>query len=264
MNNDDIILTYTRSILNHLNDNLRLKCGGTLQIKLYKNDELTNVDEHSIYENIITDFVICLVYTNALSYKNCISSISCKINDDNSLEFSSMTNPMFEKKKYNLLLRSVLIQICQFIHIRREHKIYRINKIISRAINPISIYLLSKYFNAHNDKLEIFMEEKSITHKKLTPELTEEFYNSLDDDIMDIEDEEEAARRFKKNSKFGSPILMTIDLSNPEYTILSRIVFQTTINTLQCPSTQSAGTNKTRITKRRRKRGRKTRYKRKH
>ena len=55
---------------------------------------------------------------------------------------------------------------------------------------------------------------------------------------------------------------MTIDLSNPEYEILSRIVFQTTINTLQCPLTQSAGINKKRITKRRgKKRGKKTRYK---
>lgn len=246
----EIILLYTRSILHKINTELRSYCNGSLQVHLYKPEELSeSLNTYSIYdpEHSTYDFIICLIYTND-SQTNCVSSISCKINDDNSLEFSSMTDPLFEKKRYNLLLRSVLIMVCRHIHIRRQPNIYdRITMIVSRAINPVSIYLLSKYFNAYNDELHNFMEEKNITHKDLTLDLAKEFYESRDSN-MEIDDEEEAARYFKKDPDFGSPVIMTIDLSDIE---LANKVFLTTVKTIGCPPTQRGGKKTKRAGKKR-------------
>ena len=67
------------------------------------------------------------------------------INLPNSLEISSETHPNLQGRKFNKLLRSVLILIASLITI--DDKI-NIQTILSESINPISSWLLVKYYNA--------------------------------------------------------------------------------------------------------------------
>lgn len=242
-----IHLYPTRSILNYLNHILKTKCNGNLKFELYEfiNDQLNTTELNSIamYEdNSNYNFILCInhIYN---SEKHCLSSISCKINNDMNLEFSSKTNPQFEGKKYNLLLRSVLILISPYIRVHINGKNNHINKIISRAINPISIYLLSKYFHAYNNEFEQFMYENNVNADTITFSMVEDFYNLRDDDkeIDENMNERELEMFLKKNPDFGNPVIMEMDISNQELINQSQKIFSDTINKLGCPTFTSKG-----------------------
>jgi tyrosyl-tRNA synthetase len=72
----------------------------------------------------------------------CISSIEIKYLDTKTIEIMSRTNTKYEGKKYNKLLRAVIVIISNKLNIE---------KIISSAENPISAYLFLKYLNAIPD-----------------------------------------------------------------------------------------------------------------
>lgn len=99
----------------------------------------------------------------------CISSISINLEDE-SIYIDSVTDSKFEGKKYNKLLRCVIILISVLL------LPLRIERIISVAINPISAYLLITYFGGiiphpdivpDNIKFFTFLEQEQIT---ITPE----------------------------------------------------------------------------------------------
>ena len=213
----EIDVKFTRSHLLEINRKIKSLCDNHLEIAIYtdvkNNNALTNV---SLYDDTSNpDFVICLNYS-IFGKIDCMSSISCKINDDLSLEFSSKTDPMYEGNKYNLLLRSILIILCPFIKIKTpdSYKYDVINMIVSRAINPISIYLLAKYFHAYNDLLETYMTENDLEYDDLTFDNIKDFYDNLDP-MMNLDDEE-MEQYMKNNSDFGNPILLTIDPNNQD------------------------------------------------
>lgn len=209
----DIYLTSTRTILALLNRHLHEKCDGELSIQIIDHANKDELETIAIYDkNSHIDFVICMIFTRN-RMKKCVSSISCKINDDMTLEFSSKTDEAFERKKYNLFLRSALILICSFIRVNKNQ---RITKILSRAVNPISIYSLAKYFHAYNEDLNKFMSDNNITYHTITLDNVEEFYRSLDNDNMELDenmDEDELERFLKDNPDFGDPIVvMELDI----------------------------------------------------
>ena len=131
----------------------------------------------------------------------CISSISCKINaEDNAIEISSKTNEEHQGKKYNIFLRyAIVLIITHLIYDDDKH----FEKIISRAVNPISIYSMIAHFEAttSNKKLIEYTntlhdaEGNPLNLKNLTKEQVKEFYDRLreipeglgddNDDIME-------------------------------------------------------------------------------
>jgi len=77
--------------------------------------------------------VLCLYYDN-----HCISSITIKI-DGRELFIDSRTHTDYERRKYNILLRSIIIILSK--HISKD-----IKYIISTAINQGSAYMMMQYF----------------------------------------------------------------------------------------------------------------------
>ena len=88
-------------------------------------------------------YVLCLMHN-----ENCISSIQVEPDAAVStmLEMNSFTNPSYESRKYNKLLRFVLIFIADAIMCPGENK-QRFTTISSHAVNPISAWLLMGYFD---------------------------------------------------------------------------------------------------------------------
>ena len=228
----EIELKFTRSYLLNINNKIRSLCGNQLEVVIY--NDITQNPTMSLYDNDANpDFIICLNYTSLRIEKDCISSISCKINDDYSLEFSSKTNSIHEGNKYNLLLRSVLIILCPHIKIKIHdtHKYKSITNIISRAINPISIYLLAKYFHAENELLTDYMNANDLEYDHLTFDNITDFYENVDP-MMDLDDE--AMDTYMKNNKnFGNPILLTIDLVNSSNITQALKIFNNVV--IKCP-----------------------------
>ena len=165
------------------------------------------------------------------------------------LEFSSRTDEDFERKKYNLLLRSALILLCPFIRVQvvtednLKQETKRITSILSRAINPISIYSLAKYFHAFNEDLTNFMTENNIHFETITLENVRDFYDSLNTDDMELDenmDEQEIDNFLKNNPNFGDPIvLMELIISDIELKKQTGKIFIETINKIGCPSVSS-------------------------
>lgn len=98
----------------------------------------------SLYSNIMLNayirppIVLCL-FTGS----DCVSSITINLDDDNlsNLSIDSKTNTRYEGRKFNTLLRAVLIIISKSIS---DH----VQQITSSAINEISATLMIKRFNA--------------------------------------------------------------------------------------------------------------------
>jgi hypothetical protein len=129
-------------------------------------------------------------------------------------------------------LRAVLIQLARHIRVNNQ----KIDSIVSRAINPISIYLLAKYFHARNDKLEEYMKENHLTYSKLIFEQVKEFYDNIDNiDEMDFENEEDAANYFKNNKDFGNPVVLTIDLHDINAIHQAKKIQNDVVEKLKCP-----------------------------
>jgi hypothetical protein len=101
--------------------------------------------------------VLCLYNDN-----HCISSITIEI-EDVEITIDSNTHKKYEGKKYNILLRCILIIISKLLS-------GNIERIISMAINPASAHILIKHFGGIrlNDIPEIAVElsDKNIENAK--------------------------------------------------------------------------------------------------
>ena len=215
----NINIIKTRSTLNNLNTILREKCQSLLSIKIYSGSELTTDILKMTYDKQGTiDFVICLDYRH-----ECVSSIACKINPDtHCVEFSSKTHKDHEGNKYNLLLRSAFILLCPHItYTDGQH----ITTILSRAINPISIYLMVKYFYSENDKLTNYMNDNNLNNDTLRYDDAVDFYENVD--FIDIDENEDEESALKNNPDFGTPISLTIDLTDETFLTRAREIFNT-------------------------------------
>jgi len=129
-----IDLSYAKDYLNDLNNVLKTKCPN-LELEF---DYMYNLNCRKINSSIgIQNLILCLN-----NNEGCISFIVLNINEkDRSVEISSNTDKIYENKKYNKLLRAVIIMLVYCLNIDMDY-------IISNAVNPISAYLLVKYFKA--------------------------------------------------------------------------------------------------------------------
>ena len=219
-----IDISQTKSILKRLNEILLRKCGSNLTLDLgkYKSMMKKRKEVASYYEDddvidINNHLLLCLNYTNPLNRlnwtKRCIASITCKILDDGSIEISSKTEPKFEGRKINLWLRCAIVLLGPHIRvITHLDQAHNITQIISRAINPISMLLMSKYFGATNAKLEDFMKLHELDYPTLVLANMQEFYDEQNEILGDTESEQE--EYMMNNENFGEPVFLTIDLTD--------------------------------------------------
>jgi len=131
---NEIDLKNPKDALSKLNDEL-----GCIDYKLeidyvFKMEDNTEITSYLL---IADSLILCLFKGN-----KCISSLVIDYNnEDKSIVISSKTKEEYEKKDINKLLRSVMFIISKSIFPDAEN-------ILSHSINPISLNIMIKYFNA--------------------------------------------------------------------------------------------------------------------
>jgi hypothetical protein len=129
-------LDIIQNKLDELNLLLKNKCPN-LELKL---DNYYNLSGKISSFSEIDSLILCLYYNN-----DCISSIIFEYKGNNAIVIDSITNILFEGKKYNKLLRSIIIIVANLLICNKEN----IYKILSVAINPISAWLLISNFDTN-------------------------------------------------------------------------------------------------------------------
>jgi hypothetical protein len=144
----------------------------------------------------------------------CISSISINFEDE-SINIDSVTDSNFEGKKYNKLLRCVIILISVLLP-------QRITLINSTTINPISAYLLIKYFGGIIPDREI-------------EGVNSEFFNFLEQEQITITPETDYKELFEKfEETFGYFTLIVYIELTPENIANAEVKFQTILDEILC------------------------------
>jgi len=133
-----INLDAAKAVINDLNIELNKICPD-FKINI---DYFFNLKESSIVTTysppVVDTLLLCLFNGN-----NCVSSVTVKFNfmDPRKIDIDSRTDIRYEGRKFNKLLRSVIIIISKAFDERKQF-------ITSEAINPISAYLMIKSLNA--------------------------------------------------------------------------------------------------------------------
>ena len=236
-----------------LNAQLQKKCK-KLSLEIGYHSEFKNRPNVSIYENMTNPQIILCLNQGT----HCISSIACKITKSTkSMEISSKTHEAHEGKKYNTLMRAVILLVASSIEFKipknlasskskrkskskarssksrtRKAKSGSVNKIISRSINPISTLLLVKYFNAKNPELEDFLEENDYDKGTLTLDQVKEFQTEESTDDMTSSEELEY---MENNEEYGEPLLLTVNLRDEPTVSKINKTFLETLNKIVCP-----------------------------
>ena len=230
-----------------LNAELQKKCKN-LSLELGFHAEFKNRPNVSIYENMKNPQIILCLNLGT----QCVSSIACKITKSTrSMEISSKTHESHEGKKYNTLMRAVILLVASSIEYKVSMKSSKsrgksksktkkatgntkktVNKVISRSINPISTLLLVKYFNATNDDFEEYLEENEIDKRKLTLEEVKEFQEEVDTE--DMTSSEELAF-MENNDSYGEPLLLTVKLTDADTMKTIKDTFDSTLSKVVCP-----------------------------
>ena len=174
-----IQIIHAQEQIINLNKSLQNKCNN-LNLKL---DYLYNFDDNykkiTTYSNIYKYLLLALCNNEN---NECISTIEIILNTDkNIISFNSKTDANHENKKYNKLLLSVLIIISKLL-------MTDIEIVEAEAINPISAWLLLKYFNAiinpdyeENKYFIDYLSNNSIKHSDITLNILNIFKNETDD-----------------------------------------------------------------------------------
>jgi hypothetical protein len=107
------------------------------------------------------------------NHEGCIASVELIIIND-IMKINSKTDPRYEKRSYNKLLRGMAILIAKEL---------KCKQIISEAQNPISVWLLVNYYNA---KIPIERNERfyqfNSNHQPITKDLLKEYEIELKND----------------------------------------------------------------------------------
>lgn len=235
-----------------LNEKLQRKCNISLMLELDFYSQFKDRDNLSINEDMINPhIVLCL---NKMPENHCISSIACKINKaDKTMEISSKTHTSHEGKKYNTLLRSAIMYAAKHIKYkisesksRRKSKsksktkgktksksksgFMRVTKIISRSINPVSTLLLVKYFGATNDDLDEFIDDNEYDRDSITLDQIKEFQQESTEDMTSSEELE----YMENDENFGEPLLLTVNLLDPDVAEKIEETFESTLKKMTC------------------------------
>lgn len=148
------------SIINNINDSLHEKCK-ELSI-IVDNGYKINAPFSNHY---LSNPIICLYYKD-----QCISTISYHIYNHKFI-ISSDTLETYRNNKYNSLLRAIAVIVSKY---------YKVNELISNAINPISVYTLSKYFVVtYDNNFTTYLNNRPITF-----DLCKEYMKEDDVDVF--------------------------------------------------------------------------------
>jgi disulfide oxidoreductase YuzD len=174
-----ISLDSAKQIINELNTELNKTCPSfKLNIDYVFNlkEESTVVSFADFLTTVPDDLLLCLFNDN-----KCVSSVSINISKD-TLDITSKTHIRYEGRKFNKLLRSVIIIIAKNLD-------ESIQFIKSSAINPISAFLMLKSFNAisKNDEGEIILDKTS-TFENIKTAIEESEYSNIDS-IVELNEE---------------------------------------------------------------------------
>tara|TARA_Y100000816_G_scaffold285531_1_gene265307 strand:- start:485 stop:1297 length:813 start_codon:yes stop_codon:yes gene_type:complete len=259
----NIHIESTYIIVNEIEKILKTRCDNLLSLEFDFYDVMTqgkSLDDFDIYdiENYSKNpsVILCLFHN-----EKCISSISCKINAlENAIEISSKTNENYQGKKYNLFLRYALVLIISNLYYTFNGMPIKFQKIISRAVNPISILSMAKHFDASNEKLQEYLitNGHDLNPQNLTLEIATQFYDDLREIPSDIEDEDEMMEYYETHIEPYDPVIMEIDLQNIE--ILNKLMQKIQSIKIICPDNQGGKkrVKSKRKTKRRKPKRRKT------
>jgi hypothetical protein len=232
----DVNIENANLKLNKLNRDLQMKCPN-LELRLNYLIQQPGIVSTFYRENLLT---LCLY-----NQGNCISSIMCKlvnypyydVDDDdpnynkpipNSFDIASETNPSMQNRKFNKLLRAVLIIIGNLVTVNGIH----IENILSEAINPISAWLLIRYYNGKilSEQFKNFIKNKENTEDikiEITQELLEEYMDAKHKKHIEILVELNEENIKKANDEFndatiGDNIKKLIKCSDIEDTWMNR------------------------------------------
>jgi len=154
---------------NKINKSIKIKLDTYENMKNELNDK--SLYYHSNYYKTKTTILILSLFCNSI----CASTITCDVFETH-ISISSKTNDAYIGRKYNLLLRSMLIIICNLIKINNKKS----NTLKSYAINPISEQSLQKYFNVTKSKEEYIYEVIcGKQNKKKANDLLIKIYNEI-------------------------------------------------------------------------------------
>jgi hypothetical protein len=195
-----------------LNNQLKV-CNYVLELN-YVYEIQNNTEINTLYNNIIDDPLLLCLMTD----KKCVSSINIEY-FEGSIYIHSKTNNQYERKKLNTFLRAVVIIIAQLLY-------NNATVIFSYAVNPVSYYIMLKYFNAV----------------------------AYDNDGKILEDDVNIKEYIENNGH----ILSAVNL-NDESKNLAQTVINDTINEFKC--VPKGGKNKTIRKKNRKNKSRKNRRK---
>ena len=205
---NEMDLTTAQEKLAELNKTLQNKCP---ELSLNLNYTYNLTGDISSYSNVPEFLILCLYSGN-----NCVSSIQIiPKKASKTVEIRSRTDKNYEGKKYNKLLRSVVIILSSLLNIHEIH---------SAAENIISALLLLKYFNAEikeegNDDFFEFLESKNTTI-----EMTD--WEALEKILQEYKTEKE-----KREEMFELEIALYINKPNIEK---AQKQFEKTIEDFSC------------------------------
>ena len=199
----EIDISATEPKIKELNALLKEKCDN-LSLSL---DYMYNMNGNvSSYSSNIGYLLLCLNHP----ITGCISSIEVII-DGTNLIINSKTKEEFEGKKYNKLLRAVIIIIAPLLNC---------TNLLSTAINPISTWLLMNSFNATTTQPEMinFLHEKGVLKS-----------NELDQIITKDMITQDLLKEY--HGDMFAEVNLEIDLTNPETIQKAHEVFNELIRT---------------------------------
>jgi hypothetical protein len=193
----ELDLSAAQDVLEELNRELRRKCPN-LHFKLAPYFEyLEPIQRYGQHGHMC---IGCQYYNTMIlalcNDERCISSIELLMVHDGEIMINSKTDEDQEDKKYNKLLRALLAMVA--------NKIEGFHFFKSKAMNPVSTWLLLQYSNARIDEDDPFIE--FLNGRKPTKELIQEYYPTDKTDYKEIKltvdlNSENAAHAYKQFKK---------------------------------------------------------------
>ncbi len=148
--------------------------GGPIQLSLDFVKDMNQAKEIVSFKYLEPhDLLLCLNHTSG-----CLASIRLDLLG-NSLELSSKTHPSLEGKRYNTLLRCVVMILAP---------LFGVQKIVSNAIHTRSAYLMCRYFDGSiiDEEYREYQQSKSYYPMPLTS--YEAFEQHIEDYKTHVED----------------------------------------------------------------------------
>lgn len=150
-------LTRAKREIARINNTLLDKTVFKLELKLYKYK--TEEESNVVYPSDEGDFLLLLKMATITNNTNTMISVASILGihtiEHQYVEMRSNTDYRFHGRKFNLFLRAVLIHVLSLLT-------PRVLTICSHSTNPISTYVMCKYFKAFNSELYTYLSKNEL------------------------------------------------------------------------------------------------------